>query len=89
MKGDSLMKKTPKNGFNEDFDSKFGYEDLDLLVSDSDLLLDRHPLVNDSQTEIGESQNMQCNVVMLPTEFKKSKDKPEFQTYTTSWGRRS
>lgn len=33
-----------------------------------------------AQTEFGERQNMQCNVVMLPTEFNKSEDQPGLQT---------
>ena len=52
------MKETSMNGFNEDYDLEFGSEDLDLLVSDSDLVLDEDPLVNEPQTEMGESQNM-------------------------------
>ena len=42
---DSLMKETPRNGANEDYDLEFGFEDLDLLMSDSDLLLDGDPLM--------------------------------------------
>ena len=67
------------------YNSKFGSKELDLLVLDSDLLFDGDPLVNEPQTEIGESQNMQCNVVMLPTQFKKSKDQLGLQNNTTSW----
>ena len=40
--------------------------------------------MNEPQAEMGESQNVQCNVVMLPTEFKKGEDQSEFQTNTIS-----
>ena len=76
---DSLMKISLGNGVNEEYDLEFGYEDLDLLVSDSDLLQDGDPLMTKPQAGVNESLNIQCNVFMLPTEFKKSKDQPRFQ----------
>ena len=50
--GDSLRKETSGNGFNEDYVSRFGSEDLVLLVSDNDLALDGDPLMNEPQTEM-------------------------------------
>lgn len=65
------MKEAEGNGVNEQYDSEFGSEHLDLLVLDSDLLFDGDPLMTEAQTEAQtgdhEGQTMQCNVVMLPT----------------------
>ena len=44
------MKETLGNGFNEDCDSEFRSEELDLLVLDNDLPLDEDPLMNEPQT---------------------------------------
>ena len=39
--GDSLMKEIPRNGFNEDYGLESGSEELDLMVSHSELMLER------------------------------------------------
>lgn len=60
--GDFLMKELPGNGFNEEYGSEFGYEDLDLMVLDGDLMLDGDQLMNEPQVETGESA-ITCNVM--------------------------